>query len=123
MGAPGRLEIGLEPDRVEDRVGREPGRDLGPVGGRRVDPAEDVADGPGHLDVDDPSRSCAFQTGYSFGGRKVIAKAPAYSSSPRIAGTAPGTIPATVRNHATSYGFATPAPANRRPLSGERALA
>ena len=40
----GRDEVRLEANRVEDRVGRKARGDVRPVGGRRVDAAQDVAD-------------------------------------------------------------------------------
>ena len=54
MGAAGRDEVGLQPDRVEDRVGREARGDLRPVRGRRVDASERVADRGCGGDVDRP---------------------------------------------------------------------
>ena len=58
-----RDQVGLEPDRVEDGVGREARRDVGPVGGRGVDAAEHVADGGARRVSIAPSRSSVFHTG------------------------------------------------------------
>ena len=70
--------------------------DVGAVGGRRVDAAEHVADlrrrTPASIA---PSRSSAFHTGWSSGGEIGHREAAAVrGSSPRIAGTAAGTIAA-----------------------------
>ena len=117
MRARGRHEIGVEPDRVEQRVGREARRDVragrpSPRGcGRATSPTC-----AGHRDRPRPSASSVFQTGYRSGGSHAIAKAPASRSSPRIAGTASGTMP---RGHAHPFDF--PAVAlDRAPASPRR---
>ena len=103
MRARGRDEIGLEPDRIEDVVGREPRGDVGRSAvAAWIRPSTSPTAAAIAASMS-PSRSRSFQTGCASGGRYAIAKHPAARSSPRIAGTAAGTMPPATRIHSTSH--------------------
>jgi hypothetical protein len=63
MYACGGHQVRLEPDRVEDVVGRKAGRDIRSIGGRRVDAPQESPTVIAVARSITPAWSSAFQTG------------------------------------------------------------
>ena len=95
-------QVRLQPDGVEDVVGGEAGPDVRPAGGGVVDRGQALPTARAVASLAMPSRSSAFQSGWTCGARNPIAKQPASRSCATSGGTLDGAMPPAARSHSHS---------------------